>query len=227
MNMKYQNPTCRSIALGGILFLALMIGALRSAELVKLAGSPLLLLPEKLHMIETLRSSDVIHFHYDGPMEFEVDFAKSGRYAVYTADTTFLLSTNARIQDEKPPLLHVIETSSGAETPVYYFRRGVKPFDTRFARGRPIYGFEIERPGRYVISSPWMEAALSLTPDYTTGKEGVLSAVFLLESGVLFAPLGLLLYRKYLKDRRRARQLDDLKRIDPGDFWQRQYKNRR
>jgi len=224
--MTYHSPTCRTIALGSLLFLALMIGALRSAEIVKLIGAPLLVLPEELHLIERLHAADVAHFSFDGPMEMVLNFTQPGRFAIYTDNTNYLLSTNARIQDEKPPLIHVFEASSGSEIPVYYFMRGVKPYDTRFARGRPIYGFEIERAGRYVVTSAWMEAAISLAPDYTTGKEGLLTAAYLIQTGILLLPVGLLLYRRYRLDLERARELDSLKRIQPGDFWQ-QYKNRK
>jgi hypothetical protein len=225
--VKYQSPTCRSIALGGILFLALMIGLFRSAELIKLVGSPLLFLPEKLQLVDSLHASDVAHFNFDGPVELVLDFTNPGRYAIFTANTHLLLSTNGRIQEGKPPTIHIIEVNGGVEIPVSYFERGLRIFDTRFAPGRPIAGFQIDRPGRYLLTSPWIEARISLTPDYTSGKEGVLTAAYLLQASILFTPIGLLLYRQYRKDRTRARQLAGLKHIDGDAFWQSQFRNKK
>jgi hypothetical protein len=223
--MTYRSPTCRSIALGGIAFLALMIGALRSAEIVKLIGSPLLFLPERMHLIDNLHAGDITRIDLDGKLEMVFDFMQPGLYAIYTANTSLLLSTNARVDEGKLPTIHVVEANGGNEIPIYYFQRGLRIFDTRFARGRPILGFHIERPGRYVLLSPSIEATIFLVPDYTTGKEGLLTLAFLIQVGIIFTPIAFLFYRQYRKQRDRMRQLNGLKHIQGEVFWQTQFKN--
>jgi hypothetical protein len=227
IEMTYRSPTCRSIVLGGIAFLALMVGALRSAEIVKLIGSPLLILPERMHLIDSLHAHDITRIDSDGELEMVLDFMRPGLYAIYTANTSLLLNTNARMDEGKLPTVHVIEANGGNEIPVHYFQRGLRIFDTRFARGRPIVGFQIERPGRYVLLSPSIEATIFLVPDYTTGKEGLLTFAYLIQTGIIFTPIAVLFYRQYRKQRERMRQLDGLKHIQGEAFWQTQFKNRK
>jgi hypothetical protein len=225
--LTYHSPTFRTIALGSVLFLLLIAILLRSAEVIKLIGSPLLFLPEKLHLIECLHAYDVARVDSDGRLEVILNSSSSGRFAIYTGNTTLLLNTNARLAEEKPPTIHVTEANGGNEIPVYYFERSLRFFDTRFARGRPIYGFQIERPGTYVISSPSIEATIYIVPDYTTDKEGMLTAAYLIQAGILLTPAGFIFVRQYRKQRARNQQLIGLKQINGESFWKSQFKNKR
>jgi hypothetical protein len=226
--MTYRSPTCRSIALGGIAFLALMVGALRSAEIVKLIGSPLLILPERMHLIDSLHANDITRIDSNGELEMVFDFMRPGLYAIYTANTSLLLNTNARIDEGKLPTVSMsLKPMAEMRFSSNTSERGLRIFDTRFARGRPIVGFQIERPGRYVLLSPSIEATIFLVPDYTTGKEGLLTLAYLFQAGIIFTPIAVLFYRQYRKQRHRMRQLDGLKHIQGKAFWQRQFKNRK
>jgi hypothetical protein len=83
--LTYHSPTFRTIALGSVLFLLLIAILLRSAEVIKLIGSPLLFLPEKLHLIECLHAYDVACVDSDGRLEVILDSSRSGRFAIFTA----------------------------------------------------------------------------------------------------------------------------------------------
>jgi hypothetical protein len=64
-------------------------------------------------------------------------------------------------------------------------------------------------------------------PDYTTDKEGMLTAAYLIQAGILLTPAGFIIVRQYRKQRARNQQLIGLKQINGESFWKSQFKNKR
>ncbi len=78
--------------------------------------------------------------------------------------------------------LTVQQADSGRAIPVSFAGPGLMPYDERRAPARPVFTFEITEPGIIALSHPRREFAVYLVPDRTTGKEGLIAAVFLANS---------------------------------------------
>jgi hypothetical protein len=91
--------------------------------------------------------------------------------------------------------------------------RGLRIYDTPFARGRPIYRFEIEQAGTYHLIYSRRPVRVSFVPDYTTGRESVLAWSIGMQFGVILAVIcGLLYWRWHRRRRRRQRLLVEMVR---------------
>jgi hypothetical protein len=90
---------------------------------------------------------------------------------------------------------------TGERTSMTEVKCGLRLYDTPFARGRPLYGFEIEQAGTYHLIYSRRPVMVSFVPDYTTGRESVLAWSIGIQFGVILAVICGLLYR-----RRRRRQ---------------------
>jgi len=214
-------PKIISIVIGVVFFAALLAVFLSLGEVVKLAGAPFLFLPVKLGLVEEVTASEVIHFNLN-TRETTLDFKSPGRYVLYTADLDLLEITNALEAAKAEPWLKVQSQTEGETAAVSFVRRGLCPFDSALARGRPVFTFAIETPGVYVLRHPARKVAVAILPDAITGKEGVLALAYILQVGFLLGLAGILFYRARSNRSKRIREIRQLKRIRGEAFWQKE-----
>jgi hypothetical protein len=80
------------------------------------------------------------------------------------------------------------------------------PYDDPRAPGRPVLMFAIDEPGTYALSHPRRNLTVSLVPDRTTGREGLIAAAAVVQLALLAAPVAILLGRPWLERRRSWRE---------------------
>ena len=214
-------PKIISIIIGVILFMVLLAVFLSLGEIVKLAGAPFMFLPVKLGLVEEVNPSQVIRLNLN-THETALRFKSPGRYAVYTADRDLLEITNSLEAAGTKPWLKVQSQLGGGTVPVSFVRRGLYPFDSVLARGRPVFTFVIETPGVYVLRHPARSAVAAILPDATTGKEGILTLAYILQIGVLSGLAGILIYRARRARLKRIQEIRQLKHIRGDAFWQKE-----
>jgi hypothetical protein len=215
-----KSPTFISIFLGIIACIAALffIGNLGNAA--KWAGNAFLFIPSKLGLIQNVRPNEVI------PVDFSTNptsvyFPKAGAYDLYTDNLDLLTITNALNENERAWL--VVTPADGQETPqVLFFKRGLYPYDTPFAKGRPIYYLYIDQPGYYTVTHPTRQDTVFFVPDYNTFNEGKLIAIFAVEICLILIPTGTIVYRRWERRTAPARQRRKQRQDEVEDFWQKQ-----
>jgi len=217
-SQSFRTPKIRDIALGIIAFL-ILLGLIRTISVwVKAVGMPFLYIPSRLGLVQMVSPGDVqIYPLTTNPKQF--DFARAGRYAVFTNDLDLLMITDLMIASDSPPWLTVTSQASGVAMPVAFVKRGLLPYDTPYAQGRPILTIEISRPGTYLLTHPGKGTLISFVPDYTTGKEGVIVAAYVIQLAVILGVLGAILYPRYQRRRTAQKTAQLQKRKESDRFW--------
>lgn len=163
----------------GFLSCALLLAIVANlAQIVKWTGYVFLWLPARIGIVETASPSDIITADFSiNPTP--VTFPKAGAYNLYTNNLDLLELADATEESTTPWL--VIQPAGGSEgqVPVRFITRGLAPFDTPFAKGRPIFYFIIDKPGNYTLRHPSRPTQVNFVPDYTTGKERLVAGVFI------------------------------------------------
>jgi hypothetical protein len=203
--MLHRAPTPRSIVVGVATFAVFVaVAVFWLPDVVKATGAILLIVPQQLGLVRQVVPSEVQVIDLSVP-EQQVTLAQPGRYFLYY-EFPFLADTTAYRWDSSP---RVMMMPHGADehismTPV---KRGLQLYDTPFARGRPLYAFEIEEAGTYDLVYSSRPVAVSFVPDYTTGRESVLARSIGMQFGVILVVVGGLLY---YRQRRRQRLLAEM-----------------
>jgi len=214
-------PKIISIVIGVFLFTALLAFLLSLGEVVKLAGAPFLFLPVKLGLVEEVTAADVVNFNLDSH-NTTLEFKSPGRYAVYTADLDLLEIANALEASGAEPWLKVQNQAGDQAVAIAFVRRGLTPFDSALARGRPVFTFIIETPGVYVLRHPARNAVATILPDAITGKEEVLTLAYILQAVLLLGLAGAIFYWARSRRLKRIRAIQQLKHIQGEAFWQKE-----
>jgi hypothetical protein len=218
---SYQTPTFRNIVIGIALSLILFVVVIgRLPQIVKLVGLPLMVIPSSLGLAQTVAPADIQHMNL-AESEGALEIAKPGRYALYTADWDLLTVTETGMQQHNAPWLVVTSQATGAQVPVTYVERGLRPYDTPFAPGRPVFTFEVPNWGVYTIQHPTKPAQVAFVPDYTTGRERDLALFMTAEVLVIVLPFAIILGRRYVRRRAERRAAQDDKRRAADAFWER------
>jgi hypothetical protein len=215
-----KSPTLLSIFLGIIACIATLffIGNLGTA--VKWVGNVFLFLPSKVGLIQTVRANEVI------PVDFSTNpssvyFPKAGAYDLYTDNLDLLTITNSLNENERA-WLEVIP-AEGQETPqVLFFERGLYPYDTPYAKGRPIYYLYLEQPGYYLITHPTRQDTVYFVPDYNTFNEAKLVAVYIVELSLILIPTGTFAYRRWQARTAPVRLARQQRREEVESYWRKQ-----
>jgi hypothetical protein len=168
----YRSPRLTSVIGGILLALVLLISLCMMGSVVKSVGAAVYFLPARLGVLPDVRAADVavLDMQHSPSM---LAFARAGRYHVYTADLTLLETASLLDASSVKPWMVVRSASSGVEVPVTVVARGVRPYDTPYAPGRPILAFTLPGPGQYTLSHPSRQAKMAIVPDQTTGKESL------------------------------------------------------
>jgi hypothetical protein len=184
MSSEPPPPSFRAILFGiGIVIVAVML-LCALGDVLKTVGSPFLFIPGALGIIQTVGPEDVRTVQL-ASSPTAVRLMQPGLYAVYTDDGDLLSITDALINSSRNPWLKVKALDNGEQIPAVLIDRGLRVYDTPYAKGRPVINFAITRPGVYELTHPRRNIAVSIVPDYTTGREVLLTFIYLLQIGLL------------------------------------------
>ena len=219
-------PRLRNIALG-ILAVVLLLTVLCSASsLAKWIGTSFLVLPRVVGLLEGLRAEEIVTFPMDTTPTV-VMFPRPETYHLYTSDLGLLeVAASLRASDSTPWLV-VTNAETGETVPVTFVGRGLMPYDDPRPMGRPILRFAVPAAGTYVLSHPRREFAVYLVPDRTTGREGTIVAVFLVQLALLAVPVFLIVGRPWLARRRAWREHQRERRLASEAIFRRRGGRRR
>ncbi len=213
-------PRIRDILLGLIALVALTVVLVNLAVLIKLVGNALLVIPSALGVVRQVTRDEV--FTYDlVTSPTEVGFGQPGCYAVYAYDYDLLTTSDALEEAGAPPWITLVSRTTGEAVPIMFVGRGLRPYDTVLAKGRPVLTFVITRPGAYLMYHPARRADLAIVRDYITGQERTIVAAYLVQIGVVVGPPAILLTRRYLARRHVRREAQRARREQADAFWQR------
>jgi hypothetical protein len=213
-----RSPRLRDILLGVIALVVLIVAFINLGAVVKLAGAGFMVIPSALGIVQRVSSREV--FTYDmSRSPTMVGISQPGRYAVYAYDSDLLTTSDQLEQSNAAPWITLKSEISGETVPVAFVKRGMRPYDTFLAKGRPVLSFVITSPGVYVMLHPARPAPISVVRDYVTGNERALALAFLAQIGVVVIPLVFVYARRYLTrlDARKAAQRR--KRQQSEEFW--------
>jgi hypothetical protein len=219
----YRPSSFRSLLVAILVLTATLLALWQLSDIVKLLGAPLLYLPAQLGLVEQVSHAEV---HVIDPFEASprlLIVSQPGRYAVYTGDVQLLERTNALVDHQEAPWLAVKSAEGHTSIAVAFVERGLRPYDTPLAEGRPIFTFVVDTPGRYTLDLPERDGIITVVPDYTTGKEPIIWLVMLLQLGVMGTIVGVVVYIRTepMRLRRQQQAAIDAQRQEQGEaFWQ-------
>lgn len=217
MSDGYHPPRFGVIFLGLFLSAALLVVFLALPMVVKSVGFGLLWLPARLGIVQQVHPQDVITFVMaDEPLV--VQFPRGGYYVFYVRDPDLLETTDALMELNNPPWLTVL-AADGSRIPVEFIKRGMLPFDSPFAAGRPVYRFLIPRSGDYTLKMPRKLVETDIVPDVVGGREGVLWLVLLMELGLLGGLAAIPIVRARHRQTERVQEVKRLKTVKGDEFW--------
>jgi hypothetical protein len=192
---SFRPPRLLTIGLGIALFALFLIALCSLSQGVKWAGSVLLFIPERLGLVHTVHPAEVFEFDMTRSPA-QLTFTRAGLYQVYTSDYDLLVISDQLAQSGSPPWITVTKAGSDAPVAVTYITRGLLPYDTPHASGRPVLEFQIPEPGNYALDYPTRQAEMSMVPDYVTGNEALIYTTFAAQLLILALPVAILLYRR-------------------------------
>lgn len=222
----YRAPRASAIVVGILLFVVLILIICSLSEVTKTAGSLFLFLPAKMGWIPDVERSDALTIDLKSPAQV-VTFSKPGPYAVYTIDYDLLVISDQLAKSTGNPWVSVTRESTGEAIKIGYVQRGLIPFDSPLVKGRPVFTFAIDQPGKYKVDYIHRPAEIGIVPDVTAGREGLLWFLLALQAAVLSLPVVLLLGRSARIRRERVTAVQQLKHIRGDDFWQSEIEKRK
>ena len=180
MSGEPQAPTFRAMLVGIVMVIIGMMLVCALGDVLKVVGSPFLFIPGVLGIVQTVGPEDVRTVEMaDSPTI--VRLMQPGLYAVYVDDADLLTVTDALINANGNPWLKVKALDNGENIRATLIERGLRLYDTPYARGRPVINFAITRPGAYELTHPRRNITMSIVPDYTTGRETLLAFIYLVQ----------------------------------------------
>ncbi len=217
----YHAPKIRPIVFGIILFILFLTVMCSLSDLVKFIGYPFLWVPEKLGLIQVIHPDDVTTIHMADGGTSTVNFTAPGWYQVYINDYDLLLASDDLANRGGKPWINA-RTPSGESAAIAFISRGLRPYDSPFAKGRPVLAIQVTELGDYQLRHPSKAADFSIVPDYSTGNEFTIYFFYALEIGLLLLPFAYLIRRSRVRLTQRVQSVKQLKRIDGNDFWKRE-----
>ena len=226
MANHYRSPKVYAIIFGVIAFIGLLMIVCFLSEAVKFVGAPFLFLPEKMGLIEVVSREEVLKIEMSSGSTV-LNFTRSGKFVVYTKDYDLLIisdslrDVNANIENIENihSWLNVQSVDRDETIPVRNINRGLMPFDSPLAQGRPVLNFEINTPGRYELKYSTRQALIYVLPDYTTGKEGIIYLIYVVEFLLLLIPVWMFYSGFSQRRKEKTQEIQNLKQIRGEDFW--------
>ncbi len=220
-NQGYKPPGFLAI-IGGVIMFVVLIGLVCSiSTTVKVVGYALLYVPSRLGWVDVPRPEDIQRLDLvSTPVNAHLD---PGTYEVFTSSYE-LLSISMQFEGSTSATwFHVADAATGERNQIEYVLRGLMPYDTPFAEGRPVLRFTIDKPGLYQLSFPTPPAtSVYFVPDTTTGKEWLIWLIYLGEVGLILGVPGWFYIRAW---RREAENWDEMRkamRARADRFWEKE-----
>lgn len=211
----------------GIVIFVLLLGAICTlSALVKRAGNALLYVPGWIGLIHRVTPAEVRELDLtSSPVMAQFD--RAGAYQIYTSDYDLLnISMQMEGGSTTKSWLKVIPTGSDSSLPVAFVSRGLMPFDSPYAGGRPVLRFELPKPGRYELVFPTRKASIYFVPDEVTGREWVYWLIFATEAFVVLFLPGRFLVLRVAEDRSAFDEHRRTQRARADAFWEREERRR-
>jgi len=234
MPARYRSPKIYAIILGVLIFTALLMLVCSLSETVKWVGASFLVLPERLNLVEVASRQEVTEIEMSSGSTI-LDFVRPENYAIYTKDYDLLvvsdslreISKNAANAGDVKSWLMVKSISTGEVVPIGFVYRGLMPYDSPLAQGRPVLKFEITNPGSYELKYSSRKALMYVVPDYISGKEGLIYFIYLVEIAILLVPVWKI-YAVFARRRKtKEREIQGLKQIRGEGFWESEFQKKK
>lgn len=215
-----RSPRFRDIILAVVVLVVLIFAFINLGTVVKFVGAGLMVIPSALGIVQQVSPDEV--FAYDlSKSPTTVAIGQPGRYAVYAYDYDLLAVTDQLEQSGHAPWITLKSQITNESLPVAFVKRGMRPYDTYLAKGRPVLSFVITRPGAYSMVHPARKVTIAIVRDYITGNERTLALAYLAQIGLVIIPVAFILARRGLA-RREARKLAQRETRERAElFWQR------
>ncbi len=220
-DQSYHPSKISPIVLGIILFVLFLMVLCSLPSLVKLAGYPFLWAPEQLGLLNVVHPNDVTVIHMGEGQNHTVTLTAPGWYQIYTNDSDLLQASDDLAVRSGKPWINA-RSPSGSPASIRFIERGLRPYDSPFAKGRPVMAIYVDEPGQYNLRHPTKPSDFSIAPDYTTGNEFTIYFFYILQFGVLMIPVAYFVRKSQIKLSRRINSVKQLKRIQGEDFWKRE-----
>jgi len=220
-NQGYKPPGFLAIIGGVILFVVLIGLACSLSTTVKLVGYGLLYVPSRLGLVDVPRPETIQRLDLEST-PVNAYFKNAGTFEVFTSNYE-LLTISMQMEESTSNIswFHVADPNTGERYPVANVSRGLMPYDTPFAKGRPVLRFTIDKPGLYQLSFPTPPAAsLYFVPDTTTGKEWLIWLIYLGEVGLIFGVPGWFYFRGWRRESEHLAAMHRTMRARADRFWE-------
>lgn len=202
-DQNYQPPQFRNIVIGSIAFIALVGLFCNIASVIKRVGDVFIYIPAQLGLVQRITPEEIIPI--DSPTMIET--LQPGSYMIYRS--TF---GSALVNERDEILFNIRSQTSAEQIKIVRVGRGLRPYDTPFAEGRPVLEFVIPAADQYEITFEGHPSELgygvTLVPDYTTGKELTISLVYIFQIVILLILLGIVFYPRYQRYRARIQRIE-------------------
>lgn len=218
-NQGYRPPGFLAIIGGVIMFLILVGLACSISATVKILGYGLLYVPSRMGLVEVPRPEDIQRLDLiTTPVDAHLD---PGTYEVFTSNYELL---SISMQFESPTStswFHVADAATGERNEIEQVLRGLMPYDTPFAEGRPVLRFTIDKAGLYRLSFPTPPAAsVYFVPDTTTGKEWLIWLIYIGEVGLILGVPGWFTIRGWRREAEDLAEMRKARRARADSFWE-------
>lgn len=218
----YRRAGVVQILIGIVIFIILLGTICTLSTLVKRAGNALLYVPGWLGLVHRVTPAEVEELDLtSSPVMARFDHA--GAYQVYTSDYDLLnISMLMEEGSAAKPWLKIVPEGSNTSVPIAFVSRGLSPFDSPYAAGRPVLRFELPQPGLYELVFPTRKASIFFVPDEVTGREWFYWLIFAVEAFiVLFLP-GRYIIRRIVRERSDFDEHRRTQRARADAFWLRE-----
>jgi hypothetical protein len=215
-----QPARFRDMFFAVIALVVAVIAFINLGAVIKLVGAGLMVIPSTLGIVQQARSQDVFALDLRTSPS-TVGIGQPGRYTLYAYDSDLLTISDELDLAGAPPWITLESQVTGEKVPVTFVKRGLRPYDTPLAKGRPALSFVINQPGVYIMRHATKPSVVYIVRDYVTGREGLLTAAFLVQIGAVAMLVGMPFLRRYLTRRQARKQSQQDARRRSDAFWQR------
>jgi hypothetical protein len=189
--------------------LLILLFFLFPSQLVKNVGDALLIVPDRLGVFHRVTPAEIrrLKLRAEVPTKERME---AGKYLVFTDSVQLLLLGAMKERANALVEWMIVRRADGrpGSSTVTSVSRGLRPYDTPVAAGRPILRFSIKDTGDYEILGRigGEGTQVSIVPDRTSGKEYSIALLFLIQIIILLSPL-CVCYSVRLRRVRAIRQL--------------------
>ena len=187
IDLGKSSKPLRSFFIGLLAFGAIFLAAIQLPNIAKTLGTPFMLWPEFLGVTQRVRTDEIVTVTLGArAVESSAEIPQTGNYLLYTDNYELL---NNAVQSGSISWMKLFSVASADRIPLTSVDRGLRPYDTPLARGRPILRFELPRSGSFNFEHPSQGEPVNiyLVPDYLTGREATLSILFLFQLALVIA----------------------------------------